>query len=114
MTKRNHKRTVGAQPGNQNARKHGFYSNVFTNQDRAVFRKMADVFGLDHEVDALRTKVASIMVHEPENYDLLLRAVSLLHRMEKTAGQLTKRDRRGLKTYLRHYSPDIDGIVPPG
>ena len=113
MTKRKQKRQRGAQPGNQNARKHGFYSKVLTSEQMTGFPRMAAVRNLDHEITALRTKIAAIMAHTPDNYDLLLRALSLLNRMLKTRDQLSERDVKALQNYCRQYSPDVESIISP-
>ena len=121
MAKRKQKRQRGAQPGNQNARKHGFYSKVLTSEQMTGFPRMAAVRNIDHEITALRTKtcpersrrISAIMSHTPDNYDLLLRALSLLNRMLKTRDQLSERDIKALQNYCRQYSPDVESIISP-
>ena len=81
MIKRHHKRSRGAQPGNQNARKHGYYSGVLTPEQENDLQDAALIDDLDHEIAVLRVKIASIMKNNPYNYPLLLQALSLLTRM---------------------------------
>jgi hypothetical protein len=115
MIKRHQKRNRGAQPGNQNARKHGYYSKVLDSNQLSVLPEMAAASGLDNEVTVLRTKIFSIMKREPENFDLLLRALSLLERMVRSKNQpLSGRCIKGLFAFYRKYSPeDTKGFVFP-
>ena len=115
------KRRPGAPLGNQNARKHGYYSKVLSSEQITALPRMAEVRGLDNEIAVMRTKIYSIMKHEPENFDLLLRALSLLNRMVKSQGQLSQRDLKAIRTLTRKYfpnelvpySPNGDNIVSP-
>jgi hypothetical protein len=75
------KRNRGAQPGNQNARKHGYYSRVLTPEQENDLPVAALIDNVDHEIAVLRVKIASIMKNDPYNYPLLLQALSLLTRM---------------------------------
>jgi hypothetical protein len=89
MTRRE-RRHRGAQPGNQNARKHGFYSNVFTpsmEKDLIAARAIED---LDQEIALTRTKIMSILRHQPDNISLLLRAISTVERLVRSRSRLPR------------------------
>ena len=81
MSTRHHKKNRGAQPGNQNARKHGYYSKVLTSEQQQAIPATPAVRNLDQEIPVLRIKIASIMKNDPYNYTLQLRTLSLLTRM---------------------------------
>ena len=51
----------GGQPGNQNARKHGFYSAVFTGQDKINLNQAAEIDGLDEEIALIRARLKSVL-----------------------------------------------------
>jgi len=71
------KRKPGAQPGNQNARKHGFYSKVLTpEQQRAL--TCASFPGIDSEIAILRLQIASLVKKDLTNLDPILRTISAL------------------------------------
>ena len=53
------KRHPGAQPGNKNAQKHGFYSRNFT-KDETARLETSDRYSLDDELDLLRVYVDRI------------------------------------------------------
>jgi hypothetical protein len=74
------KRKPGAQPGNQNARKHGFYSKSLTPEQQKVLSGAARIKGLNREVAVLRVKIASILKNDPQNLAVLFQAVSTLGR----------------------------------
>ena len=65
------KRHRGGQPGNQNARKHGFYAGVMTNQEIAEFCKAMDTGGKDHALIALQLKIKNALASAPDNYRVL-------------------------------------------
>ena len=70
----------GAPLGNQNARKHGFYSTRLTRQERRAYNEASREFDLEDEIALLRAKLNSILKVAPENYGVLLRALSALTR----------------------------------
>jgi uncharacterized protein YjcR len=100
------KRRPGAPLGNQNARKHGYYSSIMDNNQLAIMHEMVAARGLDNEIAVMRTKIYSIIKREPDNFDLLLRALSLLNRMVRNQGQLSQRDLEAIRTLTRKYFPD--------
>jgi hypothetical protein len=68
-------RSRGGQPGKQNARIHGFYSQVFTSEQRASFEATANLSSLDQEIALMRTKILSIPNQEPVNDAVLMTAI---------------------------------------
>ena len=81
---RKQKRRPGGQPGNQNARKHGYYSNAPSDEMLAYHEAARNIKGLDGEIAFLRVKIASIEAHNPRNYSLVLTATSGLERLVRT------------------------------
>ncbi len=81
-------RPRGGQPGNQNARKHGYYSGVFTGQDKAFLRKAAEIDGLDEEIALLRARLRSVVKNDPDNIRLISEAASTLARLMRTSHKL--------------------------
>jgi hypothetical protein len=71
----------GGQPGNQNARTHGFYSRTLTPEQQETLEAAADLRNLDDEIALMRFKISSIITHDPDNHAALLMAVSLLTKM---------------------------------
>jgi len=74
------KRKRGAQPGNQNACKHGFYSKHLEKARRQEIKEAARN-GLDEEIALLRLKIRDILEHDPHNLNLVIRAMGTLARM---------------------------------
>jgi len=87
----------GAPPGNQNARKHGFYSRVLDEDERLDFEQATCVDGLDDEIALLRVKLKSVLRHDPENMKLIMQATNTLVRLIKTRYNIGKEDKKGLK-----------------
>ena len=60
----------GAPRGNQNARKHGFYSKVLNEAEQLDLELVSGVEGIDDEIALLRVKIKSILEKDPENIRL--------------------------------------------
>ena len=83
----------GAPRGNQNARKHGFYSRVLDEAEQRDFALATEVDGLDDEIALLRVKIKSIVAHDPENLGLIMQATDALARLLRTKYNIGKKDR---------------------
>ena len=106
-----HHHRVGAPLGNQNARKHGFYSKVLTIEQQAQLPRLAAARGLDNEIAVMRVKLFAIQEHTPDNGSLEFRVVRLLARMVDSQEKLSKRDLKGIRSFVQKYMPgDIYGI----
>jgi hypothetical protein len=65
------------------------------------------VHGLDAEIALLRTKIKSVMRHDPDNLNLIIQAVTTLARLVATRHQTTREDRQGLKDAISDVFKDI-------
>ncbi|AKG53811.1 hypothetical protein DGWBC_1739 [Dehalogenimonas sp. WBC-2] len=78
------KRKRGAQPGNKNARTHGFYS-AYARCCRAAkeekIHRAADIARMDRDIAAARAKLAAVVRHTPDNYRVILLAVGSVARL---------------------------------
>ena len=106
------KRREGGQKGNQNARRHGFYSKVLDEAEQLDFELASGVEGIDDEIALLRVKIKSILEKDPENISLIMQATRALERMVKTRFNITKEQRKGLKEAISNVVRDI--AVPLG
>ncbi len=75
----------GAPLGNQNARKHGYYSRVPTPVQRRAYAKASREADLEDEIALLRAKINTIIKVAPENFGVLLKALSALIRAVKAS-----------------------------
>jgi len=76
------KRRQGAQPGNKNAEKHGFYSKNFSSEETTRLAN-SDLHSVEHEIELLRIYVSRISELVPldeigENELKALNTLSLL------------------------------------
>ena len=78
----------GGQPGNQNARKHGFYTAVLDSAQKRRLKEAALVKGLDEEISLLRVKLQSVVENDPDNVRLILQGVVTLARLLRTRNKL--------------------------
>ena len=101
------KRRRGAPKGNQNARKHGFYSKVLDEAERLDFELATGVKGIDDEIALLRVKIKSILEHDPENIKLIMEATNALARLIKTKYNISKEDKKGLKEAIGNVLRDV-------
>ncbi len=105
MPRVNRKR--GGQPDNQNARKHGFYSNVLDEAERLDFELATGVEGIDDEIALLRVKIKSLLEHDPENIKLIMQATNTLAGLVKTNYDISKEQRKGLKEAIGNVLRDV-------
>ena len=111
MTKRV-KRPRGAPKGNQNARKHGFYSRVLDEAEQMDLELAEGIEGIDDEIALLRVKIKAILEHDPENIQLIIKATNMLARLVRTRYNITKEEKKGLKEAITNVLKDI--AVPLG
>ena len=101
------KRKRGGQPANQNARKHGFYSNVLDEAEKLDLELATGVKGIDDEIDLLRVKIKSILENDPENIRLITQATDALARLVRTKYNISKADKKGLKEAIGNVLRDV-------
>ena len=101
------KRKKGAPKGNQNARKHGFYSRVLDEAEQFDFEIATGVHGIDDEIALLRVKIKSLLARDPENIKLIMQATNTLARLVKTRYNISKEDKKGLKEAIANVLRDI-------
>ena len=101
------KRKRGAPKGNQNARKHGFYSKVLDEAEQLDFELASGVNGIDDEIALLRVKIKSVLEKDPENIKLIVQATNTLAGLVKTSYNITREQRKGLKEAIGNVLRDI-------
>ena len=97
----------GAPRGNQNARKHGFYSRVLDEAERLDFKLATGIEGIDDEIALLRVKIKSVLRHDPENIKLIIKATNTLAGLVRTNYNISKKDKKGLKEAIGNVLKDI-------
>ena len=97
----------GAPKGNQNARKHGFYSKVLDEAEQIDLELATGVEGIDNEIALLRVKIKSILVHDPDNVSLIMQATNILAGLVKVKYNISKKDKKGLKEAIGNVLKDI-------
>ena len=100
-------RKRGAPKGNQNARKHGFYSKVLDEAGQFDFELASGVNGIDDEIALLRVKIKSLITHDPDNIKLIMQATSTLAGLVKTRYKISKEQRKGLKEAIGNVLRDV-------
>lgn len=88
------KRKSGGQPGNQNARKHGFYSRVLTPGQLAAFPKATISDALNSELAVLRFSISALLQKDPSNVTLVARGVNAVCRTTAARRTLLKLARK--------------------
>ncbi len=101
------KRRRGGQRGNQNARKHGFYSKVLDEAERLDFELATGVEGIDDEIALLRVKIKSMLENDPENIKLIMQATNTLAGLVKTRYNIAKEQKKGLKEAIGNVLRDV-------
>jgi hypothetical protein len=96
-----HKRPRGGQPGNQNARKHGFYADNLNEQELTDVRKLIDAEGMDPQLAVLRVKVQSALGSAPGNHRVLMEGAKLISDRCNSQYDLSIPERSALKKATR-------------
>jgi len=91
------KKRRGPPVGNQNARVHGFYSSVLAPDELQSLEQAGEVDGIDSEIALLRVKLQSIVKHDPDNLELIAKAVVALTKLLMTKATIAKQDKGGFK-----------------
>jgi hypothetical protein len=102
----------GAPKGNQNARKHGFYSRALTEAEKVELEEASLVEGIDQEIAFLRMKLKELAEREPERIDLHLEAANTIARLVRTRYQISKDQKRSLKEAIQKVLSDV--VLPLG
>ncbi len=85
-------RKIGAQPGNQNARKHGLYSKVLAPDEKRQLKTASGVDGLDQEIAILRLKFRSLLAQDGQNLRLINQTARTLARLYNIKFSLSRND----------------------
>jgi len=106
------RRPQGGQPGNQNARKHGFYSQVLDEAEQMDLQTALDVEGIDMEIAVLRVKIKAVLENDPDNVRLIMEATNTLARLLRTKYNLDKTQGKSLKEAIGQVMKDL--AIPIG
>jgi hypothetical protein len=105
------KRKRGAQPGNQNARKHGFYSVNMSLQEINEFWQALNLESADPEIAALRVKLSSALRSAPDNPRVLAEASRLLAKWYRSKYCLVGQDNTEFKKLVRLFVSQINNKI---
>jgi len=94
------KRKRGGQKGNQNARKHGFYSSTLSPAEICEFWNTLNLEGIEPEIAVLRIKLRSLLQHDPGNHRVLGEASKLLSKLFGAKYRLERKETHQLKTAI--------------
>jgi hypothetical protein len=106
------KKKKGAQPRNQNSKKHGFYRQLLDDTEKALIEKAIVVEGIDEEIALLRVKLNQLVVNHPENLELALAVANTITRMVRTKYNISKEQKKSLKEAITRVITDI--AIPLG
>jgi len=102
----------GAPKGNQNARKHGFYSQVLNESEQLQLEQARGIEGIDEEIAILRVKLRTLIDKQPDRLDLHFEAANTIARLVRTRYSITKEQKNSLKEAITKVLTDI--AVPLG
>ena len=112
QTHRRLKRKPGGQKGNQNARKHGFYSRALSPDEIGEFWNIVNLERVDPEVALVRLKLKSLLQHDPVNRRVLRTASGLLAKWYRAKYGLGRPDGNDLKAVIRSILAQLPGASP--
>jgi hypothetical protein len=106
------KKKRGAPQGNQNARKHGFYSQVLDEAEMLQLDEAREVEGIDEEIAILRVKLLNLIGQHPDRIDLQMAAANTITRMVRTKFHISANQKKSLKEAITRVLTEI--AVPLG
>ena len=106
------KKQIGAPRGNQNARKHGFYSRVLDEAQKLQLNEAREVEGIDEEIALFRVKLPTHMDEHPQRIDLQMLAATTITRMVRTKFHISAGQKKSLKDAITRVLTKI--VVPLG
>ena len=95
------KRHRGGQPGNQNARRHGFYSPCMSQPEVQELEQIIETEGIEKMVAVYRVKLSSALNLSPGNARLVREAAALLARWYCSRYGLNGEDKTFVKKLIR-------------
>lgn len=102
----------GAQPRNQNARKHGFYSRALSEAEKLEMEEAALVDGIDDEITLLRVRLRGLLEQHPDRLDLQMEAANTIARLIRTRYQISKEQKKSLKEAIQKVLTEV--AIPLG
>jgi hypothetical protein len=99
--KKKQKRRPGGQPGNNNARKHGFYSYSLTPDETEQFKFLTEVRKIDPEVAVFHIKYRQLFEKGDLNAQAVDAAVKYLTTYYRSKFKLSKSDAGVIKNLLK-------------
>ena len=94
------KRKRGAQPGNQNARKHGFYSIKLTSSELEKAWQLINTQNVNPEMAFIRVKLEESLREDPDNPAPLHQASKLLTKWASTKYNFNRVDSARFKASI--------------
>jgi hypothetical protein len=96
------KRHRGGQPGNQNARRHGFYSPYMSQPEIRQLENIIATEGIEKTVAVYRIKLSSALCQAPGNTRLVREAAALLTKWYCSRYGLNGEDKTFVKKLIRN------------
>ncbi len=97
----------GAPKGNQNARKHAFYSQILNESQKIQLKEAHAVEGIDEEIAILRVKFLTLMREHPDRIDLQTTAANSIARLVTTRHIISRNNANGLKAAITKVFDEI-------
>lgn len=94
----------GAPFGNQNARKHGFYSRALSKQQRQALRRAAAIKGINEEIALLQSKLYTALTSETPDGRFIKQLIVTMANLMRLKQQLDG-------DIVEILSPSIAGIL---
>ena len=102
----------GAPKGNQNARKHGFYSQALSQAEQVKLEQARGIEGIDEEIALLRVKLREVIEKEPDRLDLHMEAANTIARLVRTRYNISKEQKKSLKEAIAKVLTEV--AIPLG
>ena len=108
------KKKRGAQPGNRNARTHGFYAKELDETEKVEYLLAVKVEGLDYEIALMRVKIKTLIARDAGNIRLITQAANTLARLLVAKQSIDKKDTNKAKEASLNVAKEIGILIGAG
>ena len=91
-----------------------FYATALTEAERVRLPRARQMEGLDEEIALLRVRLGSLVAEQPENAELLLKAVGVLVRAVSARYRLSSQAKENLADAISSVLKEVGGALWPG
>lgn len=102
------KRKRGAQPGNKNALKHGFYARALTRDKQKEYADASELHNIDEEIALLRLELKNAISDSgSDKLFIIIKATNALEKLMRTRYRITDKKQEDFRNSFHRMVTDV-------